>query len=181
MAQLSDDCFAFGGPLMSAAEAMTVLKSHLHAVTGTESVKLAASRGRVLAAPVVATRDVPPHDNAAVDGYAVNFADLKPGEKTVLPVGGRAAAGHPLGRPIARGEAIRVFTGAQMPAGADTVLMQEDCRVEDGQAILPPGIKQGSNRRFAGEDVKKGATVLAPGRQLSRRRSASRPRWASPN
>ncbi|MGA2088625.1 MAG: molybdopterin molybdenumtransferase MoeA, partial [Stellaceae bacterium] len=166
MAQLSDDCFAFGGPLMSAAEALGILKSHLHAVTGTESVKLALARGRVLAAPVVATRDVPPHDNAAVDGYAVNFADLKPGEKTVLPVGGRAAAGHPLGRPIAGGEAIRVFTGAQMPEGADTVLMQEDCRVEAGQAILPPGIKKGANRRFAGEDVKKGATVLAPGRRL---------------
>ena len=166
MAQLSDDCFAFGGPLMSADEAMKILKTRLHAVTGTETVALAQARGRVLAAPVVATRNVPPHDNAAVDGYAVNFSDLKPGEPTSLPIGGRAAAGHPLGRAVRGGEAIRIFTGAQMPEGADTVLMQEDCRAEDGKAILPAGIKRGANRRFAGEDVKKGDTVLAPGRRL---------------
>jgi len=151
---------------MSATEAIKILKTRVHAVTGTETVALAQARGRVLAAPVVATRNVPPHDNAAVDGYAVNFSDLKPGEPTSLPIGGRAAAGHPLGRAVQRGEAIRIFTGAQMPEGADTVLMQEDCRAEDGKAILPPGIKRGANRRFAGEDVKKGDTVLAPGRRL---------------
>ncbi|MGH7014528.1 MAG: molybdopterin molybdotransferase MoeA [Stellaceae bacterium] len=166
MAQLSDDCFAFGGQLMSAGEALNILKSKVHAVTETESVRLNEARGRVLAAPVVATRDVPPHDNAAVDGYAVNFDEIKPGESTTLPIGGRAAAGHPLGRKVARGECIRIFTGAQMPDGADTVLMQEDCRVADGKATLPPGIKRGANRRFAGEDVKQGTTVLAAGRRL---------------
>ncbi|MGH7008794.1 MAG: molybdopterin molybdotransferase MoeA, partial [Stellaceae bacterium] len=77
-----------------------------------------------------------------------------------------AAAGHPLGRTVAPGECIRIFTGAQMPEGADTVLMQEDCRVADGKATLPAGIKRGANRRFAGEDVKRGATVLAAGRRL---------------
>ncbi|MGH6977070.1 MAG: molybdopterin molybdotransferase MoeA [Stellaceae bacterium] len=166
MAQLSDDCFAFGGQLMSAGEALKILKSNVRAVAETESVRLNEVRGRVLAAPVVATRDVPPHDNAAVDGYAVNFDDLKPGEPTTLPIGGRAAAGHPLGRKVARGECIRIFTGAQMPDNADTVLMQEDCRVADGKATLPPGIKRGANRRFAGEDVKQGTTVLATGRRL---------------
>ncbi|HZL58854.1 MAG TPA: gephyrin-like molybdotransferase Glp [Stellaceae bacterium] len=166
MAQLSDDCFAFGGALMPAAEAQGILQAQTHAVTETETVALSAARGRVLAAPVVATRDVPPYDNAAVDGYAVLFDDLKPGEATVLPVAGRAAAGHPLTRPIRHGETIRVFTGAPMPEGADTVLMQEDCRVESGNAILPPGIKRGANRRFAGEDVKRGDTVLSPGRRL---------------
>lgn len=166
MAQLSDDCFAFGGQLMSAGEAMAILKSKVHAVAEVETVALSEARGRILAAPVVATRDVPPHDNAAVDGYAVNFADLKPGEPTILPIGGRAAAGHPLGRPLQRGECIRIFTGAPMPDGADTVLMQEDCRVTDGKATLPPGIKPGANRRFAGEDVKRGATVLGTGRRL---------------
>ncbi|HYL48041.1 MAG TPA: gephyrin-like molybdotransferase Glp [Stellaceae bacterium] len=166
MAQLTDDCFAFGGQLMSAGEALAILKSKVHAVTETESVRLNDARGRILAEPVVATRDVPPHDNAAVDGYAVNFDQLKPGEPTTLPIGGRAAAGHPLGRKVAAGECIRIFTGAQMPEGADTVLMQEDCRVADGKATLPAGIKRGANRRFAGEDVKRGATVLAAGRRL---------------
>ncbi|HEV2265374.1 MAG TPA: gephyrin-like molybdotransferase Glp [Stellaceae bacterium] len=166
MAQLSDDCFAFGGQLMSAGEALKILKSNVRAVTETESVGLNEARGRILAEPVVATRDVPPHDNAAVDGYAVSFDALKPGEPTTLPIGGRAAAGHPLGRKVAPGECIRIFTGAQMPEGADTVLMQEDCRVTDGNATLPTGIKRGANRRFAGEDVKRGAAVLAAGRRL---------------
>jgi molybdopterin molybdotransferase len=166
MAQLSDDCFAFGGQLMSAGDALAILRSKVQAVTEVEAVALNEARGRILAAPVVATRDVPPHDNAAVDGYAVNFEDLKPGEPTILPIGGRAAAGHPLGRPVQRGECIRIFTGAQMPESADTVLMQEDCHVADGKVTLPPGIKRGANRRFAGEDVKRGATVLAAGRRL---------------
>ncbi|HEV2162833.1 MAG TPA: gephyrin-like molybdotransferase Glp [Stellaceae bacterium] len=166
MAQLTDDCFAFGGQLMSAGEALKILKANVRAVAETESVRLNEARGRILAEPVVATRDVPPHDNAAVDGYAVSFDALTPGEPTTLPIGGRAAAGHPLGRTVAPGECIRIFTGAQMPEGADTVLMQEDCRVADGKAILPTGIKRGANRRFAGEDVKRGATVLAAGRRL---------------
>ncbi len=166
MAQLSDDCFAFGGQLMSAGDALAILRSKVQAVTEVEAVALNEARGRILAAPVVATRDVPPHDNAAVDGYAVNFEDLKPGEPTILPIGGRAAAGHPLGQPVQRGECIRIFTGAQMPESADTVLMQEDCHVADGKVTLPPGIKRGANRRFAGEDVKRGATVLAAGRRL---------------
>jgi molybdopterin molybdotransferase len=166
MAQLSDDCFAFGSVLMPPAEALKILKSQIVPVTGSETVALIETRGRVLAEAVVATRDVPPHDNAAVDGYAVDFDDLAPAASTTLPIGGRAAAGHPLGRPVRRGEAIRIFTGAAMPDGADTVLMQEDCRVVDGQAILPPGIKRGANRRFAGEDMKRGNLVLAPGRRL---------------
>ena len=109
---------------------------------------------------------MPPHDNAAVDGYAVRFADLAAGGATALPVTGRAAAGHPLGRALAAAEAIRIFTGAPMPEGADTVLMQEDCREEGGAVTLPAGIKRGINRRKRGEDVAAGATVLEPGRRL---------------
>jgi molybdopterin molybdotransferase len=166
MAQLSDDCFAFGGELTSAAAALAILRSRIQAVTASETVPLRAARGRILAAPLVAPRDVPPHDNSAVDGYAVFFDDLLPGEPTVLPVNGRAAAGHPLDRPARHGEAIRVFTGAPMPAGADTVLMQEDCTEADGLVRLPPGIRRGANRRRAGEDIEAGSTVLAAGRRL---------------
>src|SRR4029077_20015260 len=85
---------------------------------------------------------------------------------TVLPVGGRAAAGHPLGRPARRGEAIRIFTGAQMPEGPDTVMMQEDCVVCDGAVHLRPGLKKGATRRRAGEDVAAGTTVIPAGRRL---------------
>lgn len=166
MAQLSDDCFAFGGDLMSIAAALSLLDAKLVPLVEPETVPLRAARGRILAAPLIAPRDVPPHDNAAVDGYAIFFDDLAADETTLLPVGGRAAAGHPLGRSARRGEAIRIFTGAPMPEGPDTVMMQEDCVEGDGIVRIPPGIKRGANRRRAGEDAKAGTTVLAPGRRL---------------
>jgi molybdopterin molybdotransferase len=166
MAQLSDDCFAFGGALMTGAEALALIEARTLPLPALEAVPLAAARGRILAAPVVAGRSVPPHDNAAVDGYAVFFDDLRPGELTTLPVDGRAAAGHPLDRPVRRGVAIRIFTGAPMPDGPDTVFMQEDCVAIDDQVRLPPGLKRGANRRRTGEDIKAGTTVLTPGLRL---------------
>ncbi len=166
MAQLSDDCFAFGGELMPAAAALALLKSKLVPLPEIERVTLAEASGRILAEKLVATRDVPPADNVAVDGYAVCFDDLDASGATVLPNGGRAAAGHPLRAPAPRGVAIRVFTGALLPEGTDTVLMQEDCRVANGSVIIPVGIRRGANRRSAGEDVRAGATVLAAGRRL---------------
>ena len=166
MAQLSDDCFAFGGRLMTADEALDLLTERLTVVVDPETVPLRAALGRVLAEDVIAERSVPPHDNAAVDGYAVYFDDLDSGGETRLPVAGRAAAGHPLGRAQRPGEAVRIFTGAPMPEGPDTVLMQEDCGVEDETVIIPPGIRRGANRRRAGEDVEAGATVLHRGHRL---------------
>jgi|SRR5579864_485092 len=166
MAQLSDDCFAFGGELLSGAEALRLIGERTVALPERERVSLAAARGRILAQPLIAPMNVPPHDNSAVDGYAVNFDDLVPGEPTLLKVAGRAAAGHPLGRAARRGEAVRIFTGAPMPDGLDTVFMQEDCTAEGEQVRLPPGLKRGANRRRAGEDVRAGATVLAAGTRL---------------
>jgi molybdopterin molybdotransferase len=166
MAQLSDDCFAFGGELMTGAAALDILLARAVALPEPETVTLREARGRFLAADVVAPRSVPPHDNSAVDGYAVVHADLDPGGETALPVAGRAAAGHPLGRPARRGEAIRIFTGAPMPEGADTVMMQEDCREAEGIVHIKPGIKAGANRRRAGEDVKSGAVALRGGTRL---------------
>jgi molybdopterin molybdotransferase len=166
LAQLSDDCFAFGGPLMSAADALARLKDRLRVVAEPEDVALRAAQGRVLAEDVVAPRAVPPHDNAAVDGYAVFFDDLAPGGETRLDVAGRASAGHPLGKPVRRGQAVRVFTGAPMPEGPDTVFMQEDCRLEENSVVVPPGIKRGANRRRAGEDVTAGTTILRTGLRL---------------
>ncbi len=166
MAQLSDDCFAFGGELMPAAAALALLKSKIVPLPETERVGLKEAAGRILAEPLVATRDVPPADNVAVDGFAVYFDDLHATETTIMPLSARAAAGHPLRDVAARGTAIRVFTGALLPPGTDTVLMQEDCKVEHGAVHLPPGIKRGANRRRAGEDVKAGTTVLGAGRRL---------------
>jgi molybdopterin molybdotransferase len=166
MAQLSDDCFAHGGRLMTTAEALERLTGRVSRVTEDEPVALAEGLGRILAEDLVAPADVPPHDNSAVDGYAVYFDDLDPAAETRLPIVGRAAAGHPLAGPAERGAAVRIFTGALMPAGPDTVMMQEDCRVEDGQVVIAPGIRRGANRRVHGEDIRAGARVLAKGQRL---------------
>src|SRR5580700_8876826 len=166
MAQLSDDCFAFGGTLLSVGAALALNAGRVGPVGGDETVLLREAMGRILAHDLVAEMDLPPHANSAVDGYAITHADLSPDSDTVLPVTGRAAAGHPLGRAIERGEAIRIFTGAPMPDGADTVMMQEDCTLIDGKVTLQPGIRKGANRRHAGEDVEKGSVALAAGRRL---------------
>ena len=166
MAQLSEDCFAFGGALLGVDAALDLIRERITPVVSEEEAPLAEACGRILARDLVAGIDVPPHPNSAVDGYAVTHADLLPDQDTVLPVTGRAAAGHPLGRPAARGEAIRIFTGAPMADGLDTVMMQEDCVVEEGRVRLAPGIRKGANRRHAGEDVAKGAVALATGRRL---------------
>ena len=171
MAQLSDDCFAFGGTLLGVDAALALIEARIVPVVEAESVPLAAAAGRVLARDLVAGIDVPPHANSAVDGFALIHADLSPDRETILPVTGRAAAGHPLGRPAASGEAIRIFTGAPMPDGADTVMMQEDCVFEEGggtqgRVHLKPGIKKGANRRHAGEDVMQGSVALTAGRRL---------------
>ena len=167
MAQLTDDCFAFSGPLLPLDEMERLIETRVQPVTGKETVLLRAAGGRILAADIVAPLDLPPFDNSAVDGYAVRHRDLKPDAETRLTVSGRVMAGHRPPNTVGAGEAVRIFTGAPMPAGADTVFMQEDVRTEGEAVIVPPGLKTGANRRLAGEDVKKGSVVLPAGRLLS--------------
>jgi len=167
MAQLSDDCFAFSGPLMPVADAERLIAERIAPVGGSERVMLREAAGRVLARDIVAPVNVPPFDNSAVDGYAVRAADLGGESESRLAVVDHVAAGHAASHVIKAGEAIRVFTGAPMPPGADTVFMQEDCRVEDGAVLVPPGLKRGSNLRLAGEDIRAGAVALPSGRRLA--------------
>ena len=165
MAQLTDDCFAFGGPLLAVDDVERLIAERVTPVVETEEVALAEAGGRVLADDVIAPIDLPPFDNSAVDGFAVRHMDVGTGE-TKLAVTDRLTAGRAAAREIGAGEAIRIFTGAPMPAGADTVFMQEDVRIEDAAVIVPPGLKRGANRRLAGEDVKRGSLALAAGRRL---------------
>ncbi|MFE1600275.1 molybdopterin molybdotransferase MoeA [Methylobacterium sp. ID0610] len=167
MAQLSDDCFAFGGPLLSVDQAAALIAERLPVVAGIESVPLGEADGRIAAADLRALLDLPPFDNSAVDGYAVRFADLAPAGETALPLRGRLAAGRAATGVAAAGAAVRIFTGAPMPADADTVFMQEDVRVEGGRVVLPAGLKPGANRRPAGEDIGCGAVVIPAGRRLT--------------
>jgi molybdopterin molybdotransferase len=167
MAQLTDDCFAFSGPLLPLDEMERLIAERIAPVDETEDVTLDKACGRVLARAIAAPLDLPPFDNSAVDGYAVRHSNLAPKGETRLAIAGRLAAGSAATSPLAAGTALRIFTGAPMPDGADTVFMQEDCRVEGENVVLPPGLKLGANRRLAGEDARKGAVVLPAGRRLA--------------
>jgi molybdopterin molybdotransferase len=166
MAQLTDDCFAFSGPLMPLADMERLIAERITPVAEIETVVLAGAGGRVLAADLVAPVDLPPFDNSAVDGYAVRHADLNPNGDTTLRISGRIQAGQKAASGVAKGEAIRIFTGAPMPAGADTVFMQEDVQAQGGAVVVPSGLKLGANRRFAGEDLRRGSIALAAGTVL---------------
>ncbi len=166
MAQLSDDCFAFGGPMRSVEDAVAMIIDRLSPVDGVEVVPLTEADGRILARDLTSPLALPPFTNSAVDGYAVRSEDLPAGEARAFAIAGRMQAGAAASGPIPPGHAIRIFTGAPMPSGVDTVFMQEDVRLDDGRVVLPPGLKRGSNVRPAGEDVALGLTVLPAGRRL---------------
>ena len=162
MAQLSDDCFAFGGKLQSVDAALEVIRRSVPCAVGIETVPVLEADGRVLAADLVAPVDLPPFPNSAVDGYAVRLADVGNG---ALPISDRLAAGMQAAS-LVPGTAQRIFTGAPLPPGADTIFMQEDVLERDGAVTLPPGLKRGANTRPAGEDIAAGARALQEGARL---------------
>jgi molybdopterin molybdotransferase len=166
MAQLTDDCFAFSGPLMPIADMERLIAERVAPLAGKSRAKLATALGRVLAEDIAAPLDLPPFANSAVDGYAVRHADLAAAGETRLRIVERVTAGRAAAHALSKGEAIRIFTGAPMPEGADTVFMQEDVRSEKGHVVVPPGLKRGANSRDAGEDIAAGATALHAGRRL---------------
>jgi molybdopterin molybdotransferase len=146
-------------------KARAAIRACLRPVTDTERVPVREALGRVLAEDIVPSIDVPGHDNTAMDGYALRFADLGAGE-TELEEIGAALAGRKFTGTLGAGQCVRVTTGAVMPAGADTVVVQEVVKARDGKVAIPPGQKAGQNVRYAGEDLKKGVAVLRPGQLL---------------
>ncbi len=154
--------------LTPVAEARARLLEAARPLGSEQRMPLAEALGGWLARPVDATVDVPPHDNSAVDGVALRFSEL--GEQPLtLPMTLRVPAGAAPGQ-LAAGGAARIFTGAPVPAGADTVLMQEDCTFDDDGAVTVPAraaVKQGQNIRPAGQDARRGEEVLAAGTRLS--------------
>jgi molybdopterin molybdotransferase len=167
MAQLSDDCFAFGGPMMSVDEAVGIIAARVAAVQDIETVALEAADGRILASAIAAPLPLPPFTNSAVDGYAVGSGDLPLDAEQAFAVTGRIQAGASAQAPLGPGHAMRIFTGAPMPDGADTVFMQEDVRIDDdGKVVLPSGLRPGANVRPAGEDIAAGRCALAAGQRL---------------
>jgi molybdopterin molybdotransferase len=155
------DCEPKPAGLRSVEEALALLLSHARPVADVETVPLETALGRVLAAPVASAIDVPAWDNSAMDGYALRAADLT-GATPRLPVSQRIAAGA-AGRPLAPGTAARIFTGAPIPVGADTVVMQEACTADADHVIVNQPPKPGANVRRAGEDIRAGSEVLGAG------------------
>ncbi len=136
------------------------------AVTGTDTVSVGAALHRVLAETVVSPLDVPAHTNAAVDGFAVRGSDLPREGTGRLRIIGTALAGRPFPSPLPVGQTIRIMTGAPLPKGADTVLMQEQVLENDGFIQIEARHRPGENVRHAGEDIRRGETVLAAGKYL---------------
>ncbi|WP_430512905.1 hypothetical protein [Pannonibacter phragmitetus] len=152
-----EDCFAADDKRLLHDEALDLLARLPLPSPGHETVSLGKGRGRILAAPVTAPRNVPQHDTSAVDGYAFRHQDFD-------PCGGffrletRIPAGHPAAQSLTPWAAARIFTGGVMPEGADTVAMQEDCHLETGGGqsvvIVPAGLPKGANRRLAGKTLR---------------------------
>ena len=166
---LRNDCFALppGVNWTPVEEALERLHSRLHSVVGVEhAVPLSQVNGRILANDVQAPRAHPPSNNSAVDGYA--FAGPLTDVPCTLPlINGRSAAGEPYTGNVPAGHAIRILTGAVIPAGADTVVLEEDCEVIDGHLHLNGTLKAGANARKAGEDIKAQDRILTAGTRLT--------------
>jgi molybdopterin molybdotransferase len=150
--------------MLTVEEALEAILSRVP-VLGAERVDVLGALGRVLAEPVVSRREIPPWPNSSMDGYAVRAEDTARG--AALAVVGRVEAGGLPARPVGRGEAMRIFTGAPLPEGADTVVPQEDVETSGDRIALREALERAAYVRHRGEDVRVGDRVLEPGRVLT--------------
>ena len=167
--RLRNDCFAMpqGVEWMPVDQALARLSAVLTPVAATEEVALGLSGGRILAAEAIARRAHPPRANSAVDGYGFAHASLTgPGPHTLPLAEGRAAAGRPFAGAVPAGHALRILTGAVLPEGVDTVVLEEDCATDGGRVAFDGPVRPGINTRKAGEDLAEGALALPAGRRL---------------
>ena len=166
--KLSNDCFALppGVHWTPVDEALAKLRSRVTAVTGIEPVPTVAAGGRVLAVAVMPNRASPPYANSAVDGYGFGHASLVEGVQALPLADGRSAAGEPFRGVVPAGMALRVLTGAMVPEGVDTIVLEEDVTIDDGVLRFGTGLKKGANVRPVGEDVTLEDQVLPAGRVL---------------
>ena len=165
--KLSNDCFALpaGVHWTPVSEALRLLEQRLQCCVSVEQCAVEASDGRILAHPVVAARSHPPCANSAVDGYAF-CGGLQAGAQSLDLCEGRSAAGEAFAGRIMPDQALRILTGAALPGGADTVVLQEDVRIEAGRLLVTGPLRAGANARAAGEDMQQGAQIFPAGHQL---------------
>jgi molybdopterin molybdotransferase len=152
--------------MMTLAEARVAARSQIVRTVPVETVNLAEARGRYLAADVVARIDLPSSDRAAVDGFAMRLRDLSPDKRELLEVIGSAAAGRPFEGRVGVRQAVRIFTGAAIPPGADTVIMQEHCNPHGNSVVSPLRPPAAENCRRRAEDVRAGDTMIHAGCRL---------------
>ena len=166
--RLRDDCFAMpqGVAWVPVDEALARLRAALHPVTGRETLPVAGAAGRILAEPCTARRANPPAANAAVDGYGFAHAATGEGVQRLPLLEGRAAAGQPHAATVPPGSALRILTGAILPEGVDTVVLEEDTATDGRMVAFDGPVKPRANTRRAGEDVAAGAEVLPAGHRL---------------
>lgn len=151
---------------LSVERARQFLLDTVQPVTRHEHLFIRQALGRVLAEDVISPVDVPAHDNSAMDGWAIRFADLSPAGATRLKNVGTAFAGRPFEGKVGAGETARIMTGAPLPAGVDCVVIQEVVRVDGDTVIVPPGQKPEQNLRRAGEDLQAGKPAIPAGKLL---------------
>ena len=160
------DCYEGDPDLLPPGEAMRRIRAHVRPVATTETVAVIDALGRVAARDVVSPMDVPGHTNSAMDGYACAGDSLPDDAPRWYEVPGTAYAGNPFADPVGPSQAVRIMTGAVMPAGTDTVVMQEHVDVDGNRVRIPPGAKAGQHVRRAGEDIATGAVVVPRGRRV---------------
>jgi molybdopterin molybdotransferase len=151
---------------LNAERARQLILDLIEPVQDRERLPVRAALGRVLAEDVISTMNVPGHDNSAMDGYALRFADLAAEGETVLQLAGTAFAGRAFAGQLGAGECVRIMTGGVIPEGADTVVIQEVARAEAERVTIPPKQRQGQHLRRAGEDLRAGAPALRAGKLL---------------
>jgi len=155
-----------GHPPLQFEEARARMIAAIAPVVGEETVGLRDALVRVLARDLHSPLDVPSHRNSAMDGYALAGSDLAPQGHTSLEVVGTAWAGRPYDGAIARGQCVRIMTGAMLPEATDTVVMQEHVRLENGRVVIEAGHRAGENVRPVGEDIRRDDLALAAGAVL---------------
>ncbi len=163
LTQLSSRIDGYDPNALPVAKVNEVIRQFVKPITGHERVAVRAALGRVLACDILSPINVPAHDNSAMDGYAVRGSDVSDGPATLTCVG-TAFAGKEFAGKVAPGECVRVMTGAVMPAHCDTVVVQEIVQINGDQIRVPAAQEPGQNRRFAGEDLRKGASALSAGK-----------------
>jgi molybdopterin molybdotransferase len=151
---------------MPVDKAREYIRAFLTPLSATERLHIRAALGRVLAQDILSTMNVPLNDNSAMDGYAVRFADLKPDAEVTLTVVGASFAGKPFSGVAGSGHAVRIMTGGVLPAGCDTVVMQERVTVSGDRVTIPGGQQKAQNVRYAGDDIKQDAVVFERGQIL---------------